>query len=219
MGALALLTLGAWWFFAPSVTHDVEQSAAMQQVLEAKDERLARGEPDAPVRIVEYVDILCPYCAQAHEQVIPQLQTDFIDNGKVHYEVRLVAMIANDSHRAAEGAYCAAEQDKFWSYMDNAYRDTWQDYYSQNKAPQEVELFTEERIGGFIESTGVEPTQWQACMDDDKYRGAIASNREAMDSIGAYGTPHFVVNGKNYNGVPPYPALKAIIDGELRKAE
>lgn len=69
---------------------------------------------------MEFADILCPYCAKANQQVIPQIKSNYIDTGKVHYEVRLVAMIAPDSQHAGEGAYCAAKQGKFWNYLDTA---------------------------------------------------------------------------------------------------
>lgn len=186
-----------------------------KKILEVQDERLTKGDKSAPVKIIEYADILCPYCAKANEEIIPQIQSNYIDKNQAHYEVRLVAMIAPDSERAAEGAYCAAEQNKFWDYLNTAYRDSWNNYYSKDKSPEDVKLFSKTGIYGFAKSIGLEMFAWQQCMDQGKYADTITQNQKKMKEIEAYGTPHFIINDKSYNGAPPFPAFKAVIDGEL----
>lgn len=120
---MALIVCG-WLFFSYGGSTQEPLSESDQKVLNVQDKRLTKGDSAAPVKIVEYADILCPYCAKANEEIIPQIQSNYIDKKQVHYEVRLVAMISPDSQRAGEGAYCAAEQDKFWDYLDAAYQDT-----------------------------------------------------------------------------------------------
>ncbi len=204
-----------WAFFNFGGKQSQDLSEQYRVVLQVEDKRLTKGDENAPVKIVEYADILCPYCAKANEEVIPQIEANYIDTKKVHYEVRLVAMITPDSQRAAEGAYCAAEQNKFWDYLDTAYRDTWRNYYSINKSPTDVTLFTEKGIQGFASEVGVDTLLWNGCMESGKYAKTIDANEATMNKIEAYGTPHFVINGHNYNGAPPYATFKAVIDSEL----
>lgn len=212
---IAAVALG-WAFFA----HGGQSSAGIdddrQEILAVQDERLSKGDSDASVAVIEYADVLCPYCAQANGELILPIESDYIDAGKVRYEVRLVAKIAPDSARAARGAYCAAEQDKFWDYLNHAYKTTWNDYYSQNKRAQDVPLFSKGRIGSFARQIdGLEVLPWQQCMSSDRYSDVLASNAEEMAGIDAYGTPHFVINGQSYNGAPPYAIFKATIDAEI----
>ena len=216
---VGFIIIGGWLFFTHGGTKREPLSESEQAVLDVQDKRLTKGDKNAPVKIVEYADILCPYCAKANEDTIPQIEADYIDSGKVHYEVRLVAMISPDSQRAAEGAYCAAEQGKFWSYIDTAYSETWDNYYSQNKKPADVPLFTQANISSFASTVGVAKLPWQDCMETSKYKETISQNQETMREMKAYGTPHFIINGKNYNGSPPYAAFKAVIDGELNKSK
>lgn len=213
------IIVGGWAFFTYGGTPQKPLTSAQQSVLTIQDKRLTKGNKDAPVKIVEYADILCPYCAKANHEVIPQIQSNYIDQNKAHYEVRLVAKIAPDSKRAAEGAYCAAEQGKFWDYMDTAYKDTWDKYYSLDKGPQDVPLFSRATIANFAKKVGLETSQWQQCVDGAKYRDTIAQNQQKMSEINAYGTPHFIINGQNYNGAPPFPLFKAVIDAELNKSQ
>lgn len=139
------------------------------------------------------------------------------DTQKARYEIRLVAMIAPDSQRAAEGAYCAAEQNKFWKYMDLAYKETWQNYYSQNKSPQEVPLFSDSQINQFAERVGLELSTWRDCLDNDTYAGVIQKNQATMAEINANGTPHFLFNGQSYAGAPPYELFQTALNAELNK--
>lgn len=216
---LVLVVFGGIWAFFSIGGKQAPVAQTSLDILNVQDKRLSKGNPDAPVKIVEYADILCPFCAKANQEIIPKIQSDYIDTNKAHYEVRLVAMIAPDSQRAAEGAYCAAEQNKFWDYIDTAYKDTWDNYYSQNKTPDDVTLFSKSNIYGFARRVGLGGMQWQQCMDEGRYKDTITQNQKKMSEIKAYGTPHFIINGKNYNGAPPFSAFKAVIDSELNKSK
>lgn len=215
--AVTAVIVGFWTFFTYGGYTRQPLTDDQKKVLDVQDTRLTKGNKKAPVKIVEYADILCPFCAKANEEIIPQIQSNYIDSGKVHYEIRLVAMIAPDSERAGEGAYCAAEQNRFWNYIDTAYSDTWDNYYSQNKTPEDVPLFGQANIAGFASRVGLDKLQWQQCMDGGKYKETIAQNQQKMSEIDAYGTPHFIINDKNYNGAPPFQTFKAVIDGELNQ--
>lgn len=214
---VTVLIAGGWLFFTRGGYKPVPLSESEKKVLDVQDQRLTKGDESAPVKIVEYADILCPYCAKVNEQIIPQIQSDYVDKKQAHYEVRLVAMIAPDSERAGEGAYCAAEQNKFWNYMDLAYKETWNSFYSKGKSPQDVDLFSERNIYDFAKRVGLNTQSWHTCMNSDSYQQIMAANQEKMNEIEAYGTPHFIINGSNYNGAPPYSYFKAAIEDELNK--
>lgn len=205
-------------FFNYGGSADSGQSTKQSTILDTKDEHLSLGESDAPVRVVEYVDVLCPYCAEANHEIIPKIKSDFIDSGKVHYEVRLVGMIAPDSKPAAEGAYCAAEQNMFWNYLDTAYQKTWDDYYSKGDTALDIQMFSSAKIGDFADSIGLDRLVWQRCMDKASYADTIARNQADMRNMKAHGTPHFVINDHQYNGAPPYQSFKAVINSELKQS-
>lgn len=220
---LIAVALGAVWAFFALTRNQSAPSPAKQAILNAQDSRFAKGDPDAPVKIIEYADLLCPYCAKIHNETLPQLQSDYIDNNEVYYELRLVGMLTPDSMRAAEGAYCAAEQGKFWNYIDKAYRDTWNNYYSKNKDPSDIPYFRELQLDAFTRSSGVtdslEIMEWQQCMKDGTYRSMVEKNEADMKKMEAYGTPHFSINNKDYNGSPPYAVFKTTIEAALREKQ
>lgn len=221
LSVIVIVLTGAIWAFFTFGGSQVQLSQNQHEILDMRDERFSQGDPNAPVTIVEYADVLCPYCARVHGELMPQIQAEYIDSGKVYYEMRLVGMIAPDSMRAAEGAYCAAEHGQFWSYMDTAYRDTWNNYYSINLEPNDIKIFSNGQISIFAQRAGItdsnEKSAWQQCMSDAKYRQAIEQNKSDMSEMKAYGTPHFIIDGKSYSGNPPYSILKTMIEAALNE--
>ena len=221
--AMVIVVIAAGWAFFTFGGQQTTSSLPKQEILREQDERFSKGNPGAPVRIIEYADILCPYCAKVNAEVIPQIQSNYIDTGKVYYELRLVGVLAPDSMRAAEGAYCAAEHGKFWNYINTAYDDTWKNYYSLGMEPGDVSNFNETQFDAFVRKVGItgslENMEWHQCMDENKYRSTVEKNKSDMDKMEAYGTPHFSINGKDYNGSPPYAVFKATIKAALKKKE
>lgn len=213
------LIVAGWAFFAFGGQTVGTLSQSQQEVLSTKDKRLTKGDPDAPIKIVEYADVLCPFCAKNFVKTWPKLKRDFIDTGKVYYEMRLVGVISPDSGRAARGAYCAAEQGAFWDYMHKAYTTTWNNYYSKGMKPSAVDLFSSDKIGEFVDGLGLNQQQWQRCLDSGKYAGTIAQNQSRMRKMGARGTPYFIIGGHGYSGAPPYNIIKKTIEAELNRAQ
>jgi protein-disulfide isomerase len=82
---------------------------------------VALGDRDAPVRVVEFADLQCPFCAQASADVLPGVIRDQVGTGKVRFEFRALAFIGDDSVRAARFATAAAAQDKLWNVVELLY--------------------------------------------------------------------------------------------------
>jgi protein-disulfide isomerase len=78
----------------------------------------ALGDPTAPVTLVEFIDLQCPFCARFDRDVLPTLVRDYVRTGKVRLELRTMAFIGPDSVRAAGAVAGAAEQDRAWGFVD-----------------------------------------------------------------------------------------------------
>jgi protein-disulfide isomerase len=82
---------------------------------------LTLGNPTAPVRVIEFADLQCPFCRDYSLNTMPRLVQDYVRPGKVRMEFRSLAFIGPDSVRAARVAQSAAEQNKLWNFVDLAY--------------------------------------------------------------------------------------------------
>ena len=65
---------------------------------------MALGRTDAPVTIVQYASMTCPYCRKFQVETFPVLKREYIDTGKVRYILRRVPdrqAVGARHHRAA----------------------------------------------------------------------------------------------------------------------
>jgi protein-disulfide isomerase len=81
----------------------------------------ALGNPNAPVTLVEYADLQCPYCAQWATTAFPALVSDYVRTGKVRLVFRGMAFIGPDSERALRTVLAAGERNRMWHVLDLLY--------------------------------------------------------------------------------------------------
>lgn len=163
------------------------QAMAGNLIKYSKTEDHVRGNPDAPVTIIEYSDYICPFCHRVH----PTLQA-FVEKNKdkVNWVYRHYPLSGHDpmATQAAIAAECAAElggNDGFWAYSDK--------------------LFTTElsALGGYqledwvaVATTLKLPTdKFRACLSSQKYLAKVTQQLNDGDKAGVSGTPgNFVIN-------------------------
>ncbi len=69
-------------------TRKPSQPDTPKEVLVSFDDDYIKGDPKAPVTIVEFSDYQCPYCRKFHNEILPQIQEEYISKGKVRYIFR-----------------------------------------------------------------------------------------------------------------------------------
>lgn len=171
---------------------------------------LAWGAIDAPVVIVEYSDFRCPFCALFARDTLPLLLEEYVDEGLVRLEWRDLPVFGEESMLAAVGGRAAAEQGRFWEFQEAIYAD----------APQRGHPdLSRERLLAYAEQSGVpDIAQFTVDLDDPALRAAVTADQQEGFSLGATGTPTFLVNDTPLVGAQPIEAFRAAIDQELREA-
>jgi protein-disulfide isomerase len=79
------------------------------------------GSRSAPVTLVEYIDLQCPYCQQFETQAMPSLVARYVRTGKVKIVARPIAFIGPDSQRGRLAAVAAGKQGKFFNLVQILY--------------------------------------------------------------------------------------------------
>ena len=79
------------------------------------------GNPDAPVTLVEYVDLQCPYCAEWAVRTFPVLVSDYVRTGKLRIVFHGLAFIGPDSDTALRTALAAGREDRLWDVVAGFY--------------------------------------------------------------------------------------------------
>src|SRR5438094_1810873 len=166
----------------------------------AYDPARVRGNPKAPVVIVEFSDFQCPYC-QSVEATLKNLLAKYEGRVSLAYRDLPLREIHPQAELAAEASRCAAEQGKFWEYHDLLFQN-------QNKLNRE----------GLVEQARnlkLDDKQFDSCLSSDKYKAQIEQDRQLGLKAGITGTPGFFINGNTMSGDLPQETFEKFIDGEL----
>ncbi len=79
------------------------------------------GPASAPVTMVEYIDLQCPFCGEFESTVLPKLVSTYVRPGKVRIEQKLLAFIGPDSERGRSAALAAGMQNKQFNFSEILY--------------------------------------------------------------------------------------------------
>lgn len=159
------------------------------------------GSPTAPVTIIKYMSLTCPYCKRFHAEVYPVLKRDYIDTGKVRFIMREFP-IGKSSGTATVALRCAAPDkyvDLYGKFLSQ--QDQW--------VSQEVR---KEAIFRVAAQSGVTADQFNACMGNETLIKQLNLVKERGRKLGVIGTPNFFINGKLVKSAVGIVELKAMID-------
>lgn len=180
------------------------------------------GNPNAPVKLMEYGALSCSHCAQFSETASKELLGDFVTSGKVSYELRFFMLNALDipatllaTCGSPEAVITLAEQ--FWAYQPKMFETLQANeaQYQQASALPPAQRFTAiAKAGGmdtFFASRGIAQTQGQACTGDVNKATAFANGtNKAATEMGITGTPTFFLNGAKIEG-STWPLIKTAL--------
>jgi protein-disulfide isomerase len=174
------------------------------------------GKPDAPLKMLEYSDFQCPYCARFWKETEKQLDAAYISTGKLYYEYHSFGyFIGNESGRAAEAAYCAGDQGKFWEMHDIIFA---------NQTGENVGDFADVRLLAFGDKIGVNHSDFQSCFNTGKYKARVEQDSTDGQRTGIKATPSFILSYTDSNGqvvtkliegAQPFSEFQTIIDAAL----
>jgi len=164
------------------------------------------GSPDAPVTIVEFLDLLCPFCARFAAETLPTLEERYVKTGKVRMVFRFFVIPGEPEELAAEAALCAAEQGAFMEFHDILLAKT--------RAGEP--LRTAAALKVLAADLGLDTEAFARCLDSHRYAGMIERDVDEALSLGVKGTPTFFIEGRKLEGVVPFEELQRLIEEGLR---
>jgi len=192
---------------AGAQTGDMEQMNAI-----ASGDHI-RGNPDAPVIIVEYSDFECPFCKRFHE-TMQQATAEYGDQVAWVYRHFPLDQLHSKARKEAVASECASElggNDAFWEFTDR--------FFELTPSNDQTDIDTVlPQIAGEI---GLDGARFASCLAGKKYDAHIEADAQNAVATGGNGTPWSIViapSGKKYpiSGAQPLEAVKQIIDLALK---
>ncbi|MDR3125533.1 MAG: thioredoxin domain-containing protein [Candidatus Nomurabacteria bacterium] len=173
------------------------------------------GSPQAVNHFIEYVDMMCPYCAKfylALHDSFDDFQRDFIDTDKIYYELRLVDIVSEHSQNSYRGniaGYCAARQpDKFWGFYETMQNYLTDNYYSKGigdkKGAPEIPKWDNQVFYDQAEQSDLNMDEFRDCFDTQQPKDTLATNTRkaqiSMQTNSISGVPYFIFNDYTSSG-------------------
>ena len=160
-----------------------------------------RGNPSAPVTIVEFSDYQCPYCARVNP-TLAKVRETYGDRVKIIFKDYPLPNHPQ-APKAAEAARCAGDQQKYWEMHDAMFA---------NQRALEVPMLKQT-----ARAIGLDGATFDQCIDSGKHAATVQSGTELGNQMGVNSTPTLYVNGRPLIGAMPFENFKQIIDEELAR--
>ena len=142
------------------------------------------GDSNAKITILEWGDYQCTFCYKFHQNTLDIIEEDFVKTGKVKLVFKDFPLNGPASFLAAEAAYCAEDQKKYWQYHNELYK---------NWGGERTGWITRESLDRFAVTVGLDLEEFKTCLDDQKYQNRVIMLHEFGKEIGIDATPSFLV--------------------------
>ncbi len=199
----------------PSIKQVDSGSDAINNVRPVNSKDHIKGDPSAPIKIIEFSDFECPFCKKFHP-TMQRVIDEYGKDGKVAWVYRhfpLDSIHPKKARNEAVASECAAELGgniKFWEYADKIFEIT----PSNNRLDQAL-------LPEIAEDIGLDRAEFESCLSSGRYDAHIEEDLQDAIASGGRGTPWSILidaKGQKYpiSGAQPYASVKAVIDIALK---
>lgn len=168
-----------------------------------------KGNPNAKVTMIAFEDFRCPFCEKLFTDILPQLQKEYIDTGKVKFYYRNYQFLGPASVMAGNAGECANDQGKFWEFHDYMYKN--------QPSESDTSMYTTDKLSGIAGQLGMDTGQFKQCLDGKKFDKNVSDDLAAGQKAGVNGTPTTFINGIPIVGAVPYAQIKAEIEKAIQQ--
>lgn len=191
------------------------------QTLYDQAQPIRLGDPDAPVKIIEFGDFQCPGCGDFSLHVRPFIVDQYVKDGTVQFTYYDFPLVSIHDHAvlAARASRCAGEQElarppelegipgevnaAYWVYHDKLFEEQGRWAYSQGSVVNDFVDYAGE--------VGLDEGAFRQCVRSDRYADVVSANYMLAEQLRLTGTPTVIVNNQRVDNWRPQ-ALAEIIE-------
>jgi protein-disulfide isomerase len=175
---------------AANITDVAEVEQELQGI---NQENMVLGDKSAPVELIEFADLQCPFCKANAEEVLPTVVEGPIAAGKAKLSFRNFVIISEESEPAGAAALAAGEQGRGFNFLNIFYR---------NQGKEASGYVTDEFLTAIAEAAKVpDIAKWNSDRKSAKIKGEVKATTKEAVTLGFSGTPSFAIKGPGTNGL------------------
>jgi len=195
------------------------QSGSQIIPIVSMDDDPVKGDPNAPITIIEFSDFQCPFCKKFHVNTLPLLEKNYIDTGKVKFVYRdfPIQSIHPNAVSAALASECADDQNLFWQYHDSVFEN--QRNWERLPVSSAINAFKQ-----YASELGIDMDEFNQCLDTAKHVTEVNGDLQDGRSYGVTGTPGFFVGNDELGyvkiiGAQPYSVFERLIEDQTARLD
>jgi len=172
----------------------IEGAAEVNQQLAGIPQRgMVLGDPAAPVELVEFADLQCPFCKAFAEEILPSIIENQVKNGEAKIAFHNFTIIGEQSLPAGAAALAAGAQGRGWNYVELFYR---------NQGTEDSGYADDAFLKAVAKGAGVKNiSRWK--KQRAEFTAEVEETTEEAQQLGFDGTPSFAIKGPNTDGLEP----------------
>jgi protein-disulfide isomerase len=155
---------------------------------------LTMGDPNAPVKVIEFADFQCPGCGNYWSTIESGIISQYVETGKVFYTYAPFSFVGSfvqnnpwdESLKSAEAAFCANDQGAFWDYRD---------YLFGNQSGENKGTFSKDFLIAIASKLKLDTKAFKTCLDSGTHTQTVQDANNYAVAQGINSTPSFLVNG------------------------
>jgi protein-disulfide isomerase len=188
-------------YLGSEITEAIEKRYTGKPVAIDTNDSPVKGDPKAPVIIVEFADFQCPHC-RALQPVLDRLLEEYKGQVRVYFKnFPLRAPGHENAEQAAFAAAAAQRQGKFWALTAKFWKN------QDALAPADIEKYAQE--------SGLDVKKWKDDMNGTAVHERVNKDRTEGDKLNINGTPAVFIDGREVRDAKDFETLKAFVDEEL----
>lgn len=155
-----------------------------------------QGDVNAKLIMYEFSDFECPYCSRFDVLARPDIYSNYIATGKMKAVFMDYPLPFHEyAQKSAEAAWCAGDQNKYWEMYDTL--------FAKQESSDAEDVLSVENIKIYAKELGLNVTQFNDCLDSNKYQARVEAGLTIGSSIGISGTPTVVIAKKSTIKIDP----------------
>jgi len=145
------------------------------------------GEPDAPYKVIELIDLQCPFCAEFSTGALPQVIDEQVRSGEIALELRVISFLGEDSLEAAQMAAAATMQNRLFEFAET---------FFLNQGEENSGYVDEDFLTEIAEQTpGLDVEQALEDRESPEAQAIVEENEAVAQELGVDSTPTFLLEG------------------------
>jgi len=160
-----------------------------------------KGDPNAPVTVIEVSDYGCSHCRDYSRDTEPKIEEQYIKTGKVRYIVHSFGF-APETQQVAAASLCAGDQGKFFEYHALLFKNQG--------------AFDANSLALYAQQVGIDVQAFSTCVNSGKHLADVDASSKAAVAAGVQATPSFFINNKLVEGALPFSEFQSRIEAALK---